>query len=251
MDSPQLHAVGFDAPSLDSLIAAAFDAGVRGINTAPGFALIGAYSDPSGARMAFLQRTGQQATTTAALVSDTPFRAQVVRFTDLLAKVALYAPDGEGRLLAEFLSLVDDPVAYPQYELTGSESTVVPALGVAALAIDVEAFSDEATFLVSPAAELGGAAMTAATLLSPGLYALRADAIGPGEASPTLLMAGTVVAVETRRNALTGVDFQVARLRSAVELTVAIPAEHPVAPGSVVYGTWFATCSAGTWDRTA
>ena len=105
MDSPQLHAIGFDAPTVEEIITKAFEAGVRGINSAPGFAMIGTYTDPSGARLAFLQREGESVNTTAGLVAETTYRAQVVRFTDLLARVALYSDEGEGQLLTQYLQL--------------------------------------------------------------------------------------------------------------------------------------------------
>lgn len=250
MHSPQLHAVGFDAESLDHLVKAAFDAGVRGVDSAPGFDLVGTYTDPSGARLSFVKRSGQGVSTTGALSATTAYRAQVVRFTDLLARVALYGPESPGPLLAQFVALVDDPVAYPQHELKrGGEYTVVERLRVAALAIEVTVYEDAAAFDQSPqAAPVGDLRITADALISPSLLALQAAAIPPAEASPALLMGVEAVAVERRRNRLTGVEFQYVTGRGVVEIACAVPAETPVAVGNVVHGTWYATCSSGMWD---
>lgn len=250
MQSPQLHAIGFDAPKLEDIIAKAFDAGVRGIDTAPGFSLIANYTDPSGARLAFLQRDGQSVSTTAGLVSSTTYRAQVVRFTDLLARVALYSDEGEGALLTQYLAMVDDPVSYPQHDLqVASEYTVVKSLQVGALAIDVEVFSDQTAFLSSEQSRVGELQLGVDTLMSPGLVGLQAAAITPAEASPTMLMALTVDSVERRLNTLTGVEFQYVIGSSTVQLACAIPAEHPVEPGNVIYGTWYGTATTGLWDE--
>ena len=250
MDSPQLHAVGFDAPSLDQLVASAFGAGVRGVDTAPGFDLVGTYTDPSGARLCFVKREGQGVSTTGALASESRYRAQVVRFSDLLARVALYGTHAPGPLLAQFVALVDDPVAYPQHELrAGGQYTVIESLRVAALAIEVTVYDDAAAFEASPEAAPGGdLRIPADALISPSLIALQAAAIPPAEASPALLMGVEVLSVETRRNTLTGVEFQYVVGRSAVEISCAVPAEVPVSVGNVVHGTWFATCSSGLWD---
>lgn len=250
MDSPQLHAIGFDAPTVEEIITKAFEAGVRGINSAPGFAMIGTYTDPSGARLAFLQREGESVNTTAGLVAETTYRAQVVRFTDLLARVALYSDEGEGQLLTQYLAMVDDPVSYPQHDLQAEgEYSVVKALQVGALAIDVEVFADADAFYASPESRAGELQLTVDTLLSPGLVGLQAAAISPVEATPTMLMALTVERVERRTNALTGVEFQYVIGRSAVELSCGIPLDRPVEPGNVVFGTWYGTCSSGLWDE--
>ncbi|WP_353081291.1 hypothetical protein [Tessaracoccus lapidicaptus] len=250
MLSPQLHAVGFDAESLDQLVKAAFDAGVRGVDSAPGFDLVGSYSDPSGARLSFVKRTGQGVSTTGALAAETRYRAQVVRFTDLLARVALYGPESPGPLLAQFVALVDDPVAYPQHDLApGGQYSVVEDLRVGALAIEVTVYDDAAAFEASPEAAPGGDLRIAAdALISPSLLALQAAAIPPQEASPALLMGVEVTAVERRRNELTGAEFQYVTGRGAVEITCAVPAETPLEVGNVVHGTWYATCSSGIWD---
>lgn len=250
MHSPQLHAVGFDFESMDHLVKAAFDAGVRGIDTAPGFDLVGSYTDPSGARLSFVKRAGQGVSTTGALVSGSRYRAQVVRFTDLLARVALYGPGTPGPLLAQFVALVDDPVAYPQHVLRrDGEYSVVAALRVGALAIDVAVYADAAAFEASPAATPGGELRIAAdALICPSLLALQAAAIPPDEASPALLMGVEALSVETRRNELTGVEFQYVVGRSAMEICCAVPADLPVEVGNVIHGTWFATCSSGLWD---
>lgn len=249
MDTPQLHAIGFDAPTIEEIITKAFEAGVRGVNEAPGFAMIGTYTDPSGARLAFLQREGEAVMTTAGLRSETIYRAQVVRFTDLLARVALYAAEGEGQLLTQYLAMVDDPFAYQQHDLRNSEEfSVADALRVGALAIDIEVFEDEDAFLASPSSKSGALQLGATTMMSPGLVGLQAAAITPQEATPTLLMVLTVQDVEPRVNELTGVEFQFVTGRSAVDLSCGIALDHPVEPGNVVFGTWYATCSSGIWD---
>lgn len=250
MQSPQLHAVGFDFDTMDHLVKAAFDAGVRGIDSAPGFDLVGTYCDPSGARLSFIKRTGQGVSTTGALAADTRYRAQVVRFTDLLARVAIYGAEDPGPLLAQFVALVDDPMAYQQQELTrDGESTTVQSLRVGALAIDVTVHADAAAFDASPDARPGGdLTLSADAFISPSLLALQAAAIGPAEASPALIMSVEVEAVETRRNELAGADFQYVSGKSLVPISCAIPADVPVEVGNVVHGTWFATCSSGIWD---
>ena len=249
MRSPQLHALGFDFRSTDALVKAAFAAGVQGINTAPGFELIGHHTDPSGARLSFIRRKGAQPDIAGGLVSTTIYRAQVIRFTDRLARVAVYSRDDEGRLLGEFIAMVDDPIAYPQYDLSGSQFTIVQALQVAALAIDVQVLDDEAAFASSGASRLGPVEVEPTHLFSPGLIGLKENALIPVEVTPTLLMGVVVEAVEVRRNTLTDVDFQYVTGRSGFEIACGIAMDTPVAPGNVVHGTWFATVNSGTWDR--
>lgn len=252
MKSPQLHAVGFDFKNMDALIKAAFDGGVRGVNTAPGFALIGAYSDPSGARLAFLQRKGQAANVSAGLRSETIYRAQVVRFTDLLARVALYSSGEDGQLLAQFLAMVDDPIAYEQHELgPGGGFSIIQALQVGALAMEIRVFEDEAAFSASDAARVGSMLMEPRSMASPSLMGLQSSSITVEEAGPTLLMGAVVESVEVRRNELSEANFQYVRASSIVDLTVAVPMEHPVEPGNVIHGTFYATVNAGTWDNNA
>lgn len=252
MDSPQLHAVGFDFPSLDALVKASFDAGVRGIETAPGYDLIGTYSDPSGARILYLKRSGQTVSTTAGLSSSVRHRAQVVRFTDQLARVAIYNAD-DGELDAQFLALVDDPVAYPLADLSDPQQfAVVEDLQLAALALDVQVFRNVPAFEESPAAQpTATVRVPADALISPSLMALQSGAIQPAEATPTLLMGIVVESVETRRNELSGVEFQYVVGESAVQIAAAVPMDHPVEPGNVVYGAFYASVSSGTWDQPA
>lgn len=253
MKSPQLHAVGFDFPTMDVLVKAAFDGGVRGVNTAPGFALIGAYSDPSGARLAFLQRKGQPSAVSAGLRAEgTVYRAQVVRFTDQLARVALYSYGEDGGLITQFLAQVDDPIAYEQHDLSpGGGFSIIQALQVAALAMEVRVFEHEHAFQVSDAARVGSMLMEARSMVSPSLMGLQAASLTIEEAGPTLLMGGVVERVEVRRNELSGVDFQYVTASSIVDITVALPMDHPVQPGNVVHGTFHAVVNAGTWDNNA
>lgn len=252
MKSPQLHAVGFDFKSMEALTKAAFNGGVRGINSAPGFALIGAYSDPSGARVAFLQRKGQPVTVSAGLRSETVYRAQVIRFSDLLARVALYSPGEDGELVTQFITMVDDPVAYEQHELTPDGGfSIIQALQVGALAMDIQVFADEAAFSASDSARIGSMLMEPRSLVSTSLMGLQAASITIEEAGPTLLMGAVVQEVEVRHNELAKTDFQYVRAASIIDITLAIPMEHPVEPGNVVHGTFYATANAGTWDRNA
>ncbi|NHB84287.1 hypothetical protein G7085_05785 [Tessaracoccus sp. HDW20] len=132
-----------------------------------------------------------------------------MRFTDVLARVTLYGAEGEGPLLAQFLAIVDDPFSYPQHDLRDpAQFSIAENLKVGALAIDVEVHPDAEAFLASPSSRTGALQLGAKTLMSPGLVGLQAAAIGPQEATPTMLMAVTVDEVEVRTNALTGVDFQ-------------------------------------------
>lgn len=252
MKSPQMHAVGFDFTSMDALIKAAFDGGVRGVNTAPGFSLIGAYTDPSGARLAFVQRKGQAATVMAGLRSDCVYRAQVVRFTDQLARVALYSYGEDGGLLTQFLATVDDPIAYEQHDLApGGGFSIIQALQVGALAMEVQVFEDEAAFHASDAARVGSMLMEPRSMVSPSLMGLQAASLTIEEAGPTLLMGAVVDSVEVRRNELSEVNFQYVRASSIVDLAIAVPMDQPVAPGNVIHGTFYATVNAGTWDNNA
>lgn len=252
MKSPQLHAVGFDFTSMEALTKAAFDGGVRGVNKAPGFALIGAYTDPSGARVSFVQRKGQAVNVSAGLRSDTRYRAQVIRFTDLLARVAVYSQGEDGELLTQFLAMVDDPIAYEQHDLApGGGFSIIQELQVGALAMDVLVFADEEAFKASDAARVGSMLMEPRSMVSPSLLGLQASSITTEEAGPTLLMGAVVEDVEVRRNELTKTDFQYVRAASVIDLTVAVPTEHPVEPGNVIHGTFYATVNAGTWDRNA
>ncbi|MDO5676028.1 MAG: hypothetical protein Q4G35_00810 [Propionibacteriaceae bacterium] len=252
MKSPQLHAVGFDFKNMDALIKAAFDGGVRGVDSAPGFSLIGAYTDPSGARVAFQQRKNQPAVVLAALRSETIYRAQVVRFSDQMARVALYSSGEDGSLLTQFLALVDDPIAYEQHSLSeGGGFSIIQALQVGALAMDVQVFADEAAFHASDASRVGSMLMEAKSLVSPSLMGLQSASLTIEEAGPTLLMGAVVESVEVRRNELSEVNFQYVRASSIVDITIAVPMEHPVEPGNVIHGTFYAVANAGTWDNNA
>ena len=247
-----MHAVGFDFKNMDALIKAAFDGGVRGVNTAPGFALIGAYTDPSGARVAFVQRKGQAATVSAGLRSETTYRAQVVRFTDHLARVALYSYGEDGGLLTQFLAMVDDPIAYEQHDLApGGGFSIIQALQVGALAMEVQVFEDEAAFQASDAARVGSMLMEAKSMVSPSLMGLQAASLTIEEAGPTLLMGAVVDSVEVRRNELAETNFQYVKASSIVDITIAVPMDQPVERGNVIHGTFYATVNAGTWDNNA
>lgn len=249
MDSPQLHALGFDTDDFNALTAAAFEAGVRGIDQAPGFAMIGTFTDPSGARLAFVQRDGEPIDTAAALRSDTAYRAQVLRFNDLMARVTLYSSEGEGEQLTQFLALVDDPVCYEQHSASEEgHDTMVEALQVGMLGIDVEVFADEDAFYADEDTRFGDEQLSIAALMSPSLMSLTAGAIALDEATPIVFMSARVDAVETRRNELTGQEFQYATLSSQATFGCALPLDRPVAVGNIVFGTFQAGVSSGLWD---
>lgn len=250
MESPQLHALGFDTEDFNELTSSAFKAGVRGIDQVPGFALIGTFTDPSGARLAFLQRDGQPVDTAATLKSDVTYRAQVLRFTDHMARVTLYANDEEGAQLTQYLALVDDPVCYDQHELSADKNhgTMVDTLQVGMLALDIAVFDDEASFTASDEAKIGDEVLDSTALMSPGLMALAAGAINLDEANPNVLMAAHVEKVDVRHNELTDTDFQYATIRSEATFGCAVPMDIPLAPGNVIFGTFQAGASSGLWD---
>ena len=128
--SHDLHALGFDAPDLDSLVNSAAQAGAVGVEDVGGFDLLAAYTDPSGARLAMLSRDGEM-DTMASLVAPTTHAAEVRRYRPTVALVELVeggsplsqlavsgASDGvHGKRIARFLANADDPVEYPLLSL--------------------------------------------------------------------------------------------------------------------------------------
>lgn len=82
--SHDLHALGFDAPDLDSLVNSAAQAGAVGVEDVGGFDLLAAYTDPSGARLAMLSRDGEM-DTMASLVAPTTHAAEVRRYRPTVA----------------------------------------------------------------------------------------------------------------------------------------------------------------------
>ena len=146
--SHDLHALGFDAPDLDSLVNSAAQAGAVGVEDVGGFDLLAAYTDPSGARLTMLSRDGEM-DTMASLVAPTTHAAEVRRYRSTVALVELMeggsplsqlavsgASGGvHGKRVARFLANADDPVEYPLCAEPGDDtSAFVQHLRVGAVA---------------------------------------------------------------------------------------------------------------------
>lgn len=248
MIAHDLHSLGFDADTLDTLVDSAVRAGVTGVEEVGGFDLLAAYTDPSGARLALLGREGR-IETMASLVAPTTHRAHVLRLTPTVARVDLV--DADGQRLARFLADVDDPVEYP---LTEPPATV-EHLRVGAVANGyIRVYDSEEAYGASEEGAIGTSGQVqfaAGHLISPWLMELNAGRARPEEVSPAAEMTMVVQRVDRRTNELTGVDWWRVMGSVGVDLTLSLPCDlpHEPHPGSVLSGRVVPVVSSGVWEQ--
>jgi hypothetical protein len=275
-----LHSLGFDASSLDELVSAAVAAGAAGAQNVDGFALLAAYTDPSGARLGLIQ-SGGELDTIASLVCPTTHPAEVFRYSETLAQVDVMAPGRGGGLsragigaagvissdsifsgqglgaererLARFLANVDDPVEYPLGGEPGQETPKeIEHLRVGAVPTEFpKIYDSEEAYGRSEEGSMGTElSFSAGALISPWLLEISAGRATREQASAAAQMTMVVQKVEKRTNELTGVDWLRVIGTTSIPMTLALPADLPHTPheGSVISATVTPVVSSGTWE---
>ncbi len=244
MQAPEYQTLGFDTDDPTKLLSAAVATGhVRGLQKVPGFDLLAAFTDPSGARLSVVRRKGSEVTTMPALASAEHQRATVHRVGERLARVTLLPAEGES---IELLMLVDDPTQYPERK-PGDDGTValIAQLFVGAICVRADVYADEDDFRARRPEE--DAIWSSRTLASTSIVA--EGILPPEQLSPRALVGMTVESAWRRTNELTGKPFWYGVGRSVVPLAFAMPAHFDLQPGNVVLGTFTLTASSGLWDR--
>lgn len=272
--TPDLHSLGFDATDRESLVLSATEfvrsagatggpsggAGVprdRARDRASGGsgsvavpasgvpASYRCYDDPSGARLLMWDRPagpgsagGRTTATVAGLypAEGAPLLpARLVRVHGEVTHVDLYTAEGD--VVARFFASCDDARSVPEartvdgrLDLYGEIS--VPQASVTAVSVDTNVFVDEASFRAA-AREAGEVPVG---LVCPSLFRVHSTG-DPEDAEPCALVSGEVLSSERVTNSLTGVDWYRTVVDAAVPLTLALPADLPVAP---LAGTWIA-----------
>ena len=244
MQSPEFQTLGFVTDNPSKLLASAVATGnVRGMQNVPGFDLIGAYTDPSGARLSLVRRKGREIEARPGLASSETHRAAVSRLGDALANASIIL-DEESSL--ELLVNVDDPTQYPERTAKDSNSfTLIQALQLGAICIRADVYENEEAFLAerpNDDVEWTSRAMASASIPGVGLLA-------PSELNARALVGFTVETAWKRTNELTGQEFWYGTGLSAVRVAFALPAKMDIEPGNVVLGTFTLTASSGLWDR--
>lgn len=244
MTAPEFRTLGFASDNPTKLLTAAVATGnVRGLQKVPGFELIGAFTDPSGARLSLVRRKGEDVRARPALASSETHRAAVYRLTDHLAHATIMEPD-DGSV--DLLVSVDDPTQYPERsEREPNSFTVIQALSLGAIALRADVYADEAEFLARRPDE--DRDWSPRSLASPSVAA--EGILSATELSPRAYVSFVVESVWKRTNELTGAEFWYGIGSSRVRLAFALPPELDVAPGNVVIGTFTLTASSGLWDR--
>ena len=280
MISFDLHSLGFDASSLDELVSAAVAVGAAGAQNVDGFALLAAYTDPSGARLGLIQNGGEL-DTIASLVCPTTHPAEVFRYSETLAQVDVMAPGRGGGLsragigaaggissdailsgqglgsererLARFLANVDDPVEYPLGAEPGQETPkMIEHLRVGAVPTEFpKIYDSEEAYGRSEEGSMGTElSFSAGALISPWLLEISAGRATREQASAAAQMTMVVQKVERRTNELTGVAWLRVIGTTSIPMTLALPADLPHTPheGSVISATVTPVVSSGTWE---
>lgn len=244
MQAPEFVTLGFATDNPTKLVTQAIaTGGVRGLQQVPGFDLIGAYTDASGARLAITRRKGHELQAFPALASSETHRAAIYRVTDQLAHASLFLDDEE---TLELIVAVDDPTQYPMRTPREPNSfTVVQALGLGAIGIRADVYADEEDFQRRRPDD--DQPWSSQTMASPSIAV--EGITDPTQLSPRSFVGFTVESAWKRKNELTGKEFWYGIGISAVRLAFALPAESDVQPGNVVLGTFALTATSGLWDR--
>lgn len=245
MHAQEFKTLGFTTDQPKALLAQAVATGnVRGMQKVPGFDLIGAYNDDSGARLSLVRRKGHDVEVGAALASSEGHRAAVYRISDKLAHASLVLEEDES---LELMVQVDDPTQYPERsEKDPGGFAIIQSLTLGAIAVRVDVYPDEATFQASRPDE--DREWSSQSLASPSIAA--EGILGDAEINARAYAGFVVEGAWKRKNALTGREFWYGVGRSRVSLAFALPGDVELQPGNVVLGTFVLTASSGLWDRT-
>lgn len=244
MLSPEFTTLGFATDNPTKLLTAAVATGnVRGMQKVPGFDLIGAFTDPSGARLSLVRRRGHDVVATPALASSETHRAAVYRLTDHLAHASMLLDDDEA---VDVIVSVDDPTQYPERtEKDPDTFAVIQALALGAIGLRADVYADEADFEAHRPDE--DQQWSSRALASPSVAA--EGLLSKQELSPRAYASFVVESAWQRTNELTGREFWYGIGLSRVRLAFALPADLELQPGNVVIGTFSLTASSGLWDR--
>lgn len=240
----ELATLGFSTDNPTKLLTDAVASGnVRGMQQVPGFELIGAFTDPSGARLSLIRRKGHAVVATAALASSESHRAAVYRVHSQLAHASFFLDDDE---TLDVIVAVDDPTQYPERTPRDPNSfTIIQAFQLAAIGLRADVYADEQDFLAHRPDD--DRVWSSRSLASPSVTA--EGILSATELSPRAFIGLTVENVWKRTNELTGQEFWYGIGLSKVRLAFALPATMNVAPGNVVLGTFTLTGSSGLWDQ--
>lgn len=244
MQSPEFQTLGFATDNAAKLLTSAVATGnVRGMQKVPGFDLIGAFTDPSGARLSLVRRKGHDVTATPALASSETHRAAVYRITDSLAHASLFLDEEE---TLELIVSVDDPTQYPERtEKEPGTFAIIQALTLGAIGLRADVYADEAAFEAERPDE--DREWSSRTLASPSVAV--ESILAKQDVSARAYTSFVVESAWKRTNELTGREFWYGIGLSRVRLAFALPAHLELQPGNVVIGTFTLTASSGLWDR--
>ncbi len=244
MESPELKTLGFATDNPTKLLTAAVATGhVRGMQKVSGFDLIGAFNDPSGARLSLVRRKGHDVRATPALASSETHRAAVYRINDHLAHASLFLDDDQ---TLELIVSVDDPTQYPERsEKEPGTFAVIQALSLGAIAIRADVYADEADFETNRPDE--DREWSSRALASPSVAV--EPILSKTDISARAYASFVVESAWKRKNELTGREFWYGIGLSRVRLAFALPGDVELQPGNVVIGTFTLTASSGLWDR--
>ena len=244
MHSAEFQTLGFTTDKPQALLTQAVATGnVHGLQKVPGFDLIGAYTDESGARLSLVRRKGHDVEVAASLVSTQGHRAAVYRIGDRLAHASIMLGEDES---LELIVQVDDPTQYPERsEKEPGKFALISSLGVGAIYLRADVYADEEEFLAKRPDE--DREWSSQSLASPSIAA--EGILGDAELNARAYVGFVVKEASRRRNALTGQEFWCGTGRSAIPITFALPGGLDVQPGNVILGTFLLTASSGLWDR--
>ena len=244
MQAQELTTLGFATNNPTKLLTDAVATGnVRGLQKVPGFDLIGAFTDPSGARLSLVRRKGHDVVATPALASSEAHRAAVYRVRDQLAHASFFLDDEE---TLDAIVAVDDPTQYPERNARDSNSfTIIQAFRLGAIGLRADVYANEEEFLARRPDD--DRVWSSRSLASPSVAA--EGILSDGELSPRAFVGLTVESAWKRTNELTGKEFWYGVGLSKVRLAFALPAHYDLEPGNVVLGTFSLTGSSGLWDE--
>ncbi|WP_040162359.1 hypothetical protein [Nigerium massiliense] len=260
MDYADLTSLGFEYPDWPSLMKALDPAKLRGYEGRLGFRFLGAYTDPSGARLILTYTDADGTQTASDLVSDVSVAAGVTPVDKLAVRLDVLADPADAEsVVTAYLAMLDDAFVL-------SERVVVRDLKVGAVALAARVYPSLDAFEASPDSYLdpaehgqeprretteNGREITVPLRVSvPFLvsYALLKEVADRGVSSPVARVTGRIASVEERRNDLTGQRWWYVRVDSALPLAVALPGALDPAEGGVVAGDFWMVASTGAWD---
>lgn len=244
MDAPDLHAVGLDFDNWASLLSAVDEAGLFVVDGDDSFKLLGVHTDPSGARLVYLDLGEGERFTQVSTVCPGGHTVDVIPVRAGLAMVDVLI---DGQTSWRLLCDVDDPHSYaPRTRPTRCEDYHLGAIGYR-----VGVYPDEAAWRAAEETSQRSVRMGVRHLASPWLFAIYAGQAKPEDATSAASMSGVVTALEERTTQLTGQRWWCATIDCGMALQVALPGDLSPAPtvGSIVSGTVLTTGSTGVWEH--